>query len=72
MSAYLDADLPGPARRRMEGHLAECAECRRLLAGLRLVIGALQRLPATERGPDRAQFVIAVRARLSANEPRAR
>lgn len=54
----------------MEDHLGECVECRRLIAGLRLVIGALHRLPAPGSGADRAQLVVAVRGRLSANGPR--
>jgi anti-sigma factor RsiW len=54
MSAYLDGELQTGSRRRMEDHLGECVECRRLIAGLRLVIGALHRLPVPGSGLDRA------------------
>ena len=70
MSAYLDDELQARARRRMDQHLTECVECRRLIASLRLVVGALHRLPAAGSGADRAQLVVAVRGRLTANEPR--
>jgi anti-sigma factor RsiW len=69
MSAYLDGELPEPRRRRMEEHLAECDECRRLIAGLRVVIGALHHLPVLEPGADPAQLAVAVRGRLSGNQP---
>lgn len=69
MSDYLDGELPGGAHHRMEAHLAECAKCRRLLAGLNLVVSALQRLSAPASGPDPAQLAVAVRGRLSGNQP---
>ena len=57
MSDYLDGELAASGRARMERHLGECAECRRLLAGLRAVVDGLHRLPAPSggagRGPDR-------------------
>jgi len=67
MSGYLDGDLAGRARARMERHLAECQDCRRLLAGLRAVVGALHRLPAPGGGIGAVQTAAAVRDRL--NEP---
>ena len=62
MSDYLDADLSPATRTRMEHHLSECAECRRLLAGLRRTVDALQRLatPST----DALQIAASVRTRL--------
>ena len=50
----------------MEHHLAECGDCRRLLAGLRAVVGGLHRLPA-RGGLDAVQIAALVRGRL--NEP---
>jgi hypothetical protein len=38
LSEYLDGELPPPDAARCEAHLAECAECRGVLAELRTVI----------------------------------
>ena len=67
MSGYLDGDLAARARARMEHHLAECGDCRRLLAGLRAVVSGLRRLPAPGSGLDPVQIAALVRGRL--NEP---
>ena len=67
MSGYLDGDLAARARARMERHLAECGDCRRLLAGLRAVVGGLHHLPAPGSGLDAVQIAALVRGRL--NEP---
>ena len=64
MSGYLDAELAAHRRARMERHLAACAECRRLLRGLRQVTDALHRLPFPEGG-DAARLTASVRLRLS-------
>lgn len=65
MSDYLDGGLtPGP-RTRMEHHLGECEQCRRLLAGLRRTVDALHRLAAPGRGQDAAAITAAVRAQLT-------
>lgn len=65
MSAYLDGELRARSRGRMAHHLGECAECRRLIAGLTLVLDVLHRLPA--RGPhcDPIKIAAAVRAQLA-------
>jgi anti-sigma factor RsiW len=68
MSDYLDGELAASARGRMQRHLGECQECRRLLAGLRALVDRLHRLPAPSVGTDAAQIAAAVRLRL--NEPR--
>jgi anti-sigma factor RsiW len=67
MSGYLDGDLAARALARMERHLGECQDCRRLLAGLRAVVGGLHRLPAPGGGLDAVQIAASVRGRL--NEP---
>ena len=54
MSDYLDAEMNSRRRRRMEGHVGECEECRRLLAGLRALGGSV----------DAARVVESVRPRL--------
>lgn len=65
MSDYLDGELARAARMRMERHLGECAECRRLLAGLRRTVDGLHRLPAPSGGVDALQIAASVGARLS-------
>jgi anti-sigma factor RsiW len=65
MSDYLDGELASAARRRMEGHLGECAECRRLLAGLRRTVDGLHRLAAPSPSVDALQMAASVQARLT-------
>jgi anti-sigma factor RsiW len=67
MSDYLDGELAASARGRMQRHLGECQECRRLLASLRAVVDRLHRLPAPTGGADAVQIAASVRLRL--NEP---
>jgi anti-sigma factor RsiW len=64
MSDYLDGELPSSRRRRMQRHVKECRECRRLLAVLRRMLGALHRLPAPVGGADALQIAASVRLRL--------
>ena len=64
MSAHLDGELPAQQRGRMERHLGECAECRRLFAGLTAVVDALHRMPPAQGARTPAQFVASVRVRL--------
>ena len=64
MSNYLDGELSARERDRMERHVGKCADCRGLLAGLRVVVAALHVLPTPKGGPDPAQVAGAVRARL--------
>lgn len=65
MSDYLDRELAPAGRTRMEHHLGECAECRRLLAGLRRTVDALHRLSAPSPGVDAPHIAASVRTRLS-------
>lgn len=55
LSDYLDGDLTGAEITACEAHLAACAECREVLAGLRLVISTAQgdadRMPAADLWP---------------------
>ena len=67
MSGYLDGELAGGERGQMERHLAECQDCRRLLAGLRAVLDGLHRLPVPAGGADALQ--IAPNVRLLLNDP---
>jgi anti-sigma factor RsiW len=64
MSAHLDGELPAPQHGRMERHLGECVECRRVFAGLTVVVEALRRLPALQRADTPAQFAASVGVRL--------
>lgn len=65
MSDYLDGELVSAGRRRMERHLGECTECRRLLSGLRLIVDGLHCLSAPSPAVDALQIAALVRARLS-------
>jgi anti-sigma factor RsiW len=65
MSAFVDGELGSGQRLRVERHVGECEECRRLLAGLRTVLSALHRLPARSGERDADQIAAAVRLRLS-------
>ena len=64
MSDYLDGELTVARRTRMEDHLRECAECRRLLAGLRRTLDGLHRLPTPSEGVDALRIATSVRGRL--------
>jgi anti-sigma factor RsiW len=44
LSEYLDGELHGDHRDRVETHVGLCPECRRMLAGLRATIHALMGL----------------------------
>lgn len=66
MSAYVDGELAQAPRTRLEHHLGECAECRRLLAGLRRMIDRLGRLAAPVGAPDPSEIAASVRVRLDA------
>ena len=63
-SGYLDGELAASRRGRMERHLADCPECRRLLASLRQMLNALVRLPAPTGAIDPLQMADQVRRRL--------
>jgi anti-sigma factor RsiW len=64
MSDYLDAQLGSGARARMQRHVGECQECRRLLAELRRTLDALHRMPAPSGGVDARAIAASVRLRL--------
>jgi anti-sigma factor RsiW len=64
MSAYVDGELVSRERRRLERHVGECEECRRMLANLRDVLKALPGLPAPSRNRDANQIAESVRLRL--------
>ncbi len=70
MSAYVDGELGSGRRLRLERHVRECEECRRILAGLRETLNALHRMPAPSGDSEPNQIVAAVRLRL--REPPAR
>jgi anti-sigma factor RsiW len=67
MSDYLDGELEPSARNRMHRHIGECEQCRRLLAGLRVVLEGLHRLPAPSGGAGATAIAASVRLRL--NDP---
>ena len=65
LNAYLDGELSGRDRERVEQHLGECGRCREALARLRAVAHALARLPEPPVPQGFAERVVA-RARLRA------
>jgi predicted anti-sigma-YlaC factor YlaD len=67
MSQYLDGELAGQGQVRLKHHISECPECRRLLAGLGIVVEALHALPPPEGGRGAVQIAAAVRAQLNGN-----
>jgi anti-sigma factor RsiW len=67
MSAYLDEDLAPNARVRFDRHVTECAQCRRLLAGLRATLRALRSVPSASSDSRATRIATSVRARL--NDP---
>lgn len=64
MSSYLDAELRARARARMERHTAECPECRRVLGGLRQMLGVLHRLAQSDADAGVPDIAAAVRRRI--------
>lgn len=48
----------------MQRHLSECEECRGLLAGLRAMLAALQRLPAPSGSAGALEIAASVRLQL--------
>ena len=64
MSDYLDGELAAARQVRMDRHVGECVECRRLLAGLRVMLEALHGLPASSGEVDALQIAASVRPRL--------
>jgi len=65
MSDYLDGELASGERLRLERHVGECEECRRMLAGLREMLDALHRLPALAGPSDSARILASLRPRLA-------
>ena len=52
LSAYLDGELDFARRRRLEAHLAGCAECSALLADLRAIVAAAPHYEGREPSRD--------------------
>jgi anti-sigma factor RsiW len=63
MSAYLDGELPASARERVQRHIRDCPECRRVLRGLQRMLGVLDGL-APVGGQERPDIATAVARRL--------
>ena len=64
MSAYLDEELPPRQRARLEHHLGECRDCRRLFGGLNRVVDALHQLHRPQGSQDAVRIAATVRLRL--------
>lgn len=68
MSDYLDDELASSGRARLERHISQCEECRRLLYGLRRMLEALHRLPAPSGNADPVRIAASVRVQLKEAE----
>jgi len=73
-SDYLDGALDAPDRVRIEAHLAECGDCREVLAGLRHVVEGATRLgelePPRDLWPEIAAAIAGpLREETQAGEP---
>jgi len=66
LSAYLEGDLAGSRRARVERHLAACPECHGALESLRQLLTQMRRVPPPADNPTPAEILDAVRARLHA------
>jgi anti-sigma factor RsiW len=64
MSDYLDGELAAGRRHRMQRHAEVCSQCRRVLATLRRMVGALRRVPPPAGGADAREIAASVRRRL--------
>src|SRR5579859_5614291 len=52
LALYLYDELPGEQRQNIETHLAECAQCRTRLDGIRRLHGVLGERPSPEPSPE--------------------
>ena len=66
---YLDGELTAHSWSRMERHVRECVECRRLVAGLSQVMDGLHRLPLPEGAGRAVQIAASVLSRLRKSAP---
>jgi anti-sigma factor RsiW len=64
MSDYLDGELASRPRRRLERHVRECEECRRILRSLQGMIGRLRGIAPPATRPDPREMAARVRERL--------
>lgn len=60
MTAYLDQDLSGADRDRLETHLAACPHCSEYLAQLRVTVAALGRVGADDLPPEAVDALVDV------------
>ena len=70
MSPYIEGELPGRARRRVERHVGECDECLGILTGLERMLGKLHGLAPPTPSPDSRELAAQVRHRLSQDSER--
>ena len=63
LSDYVDGAAAARQRARVERHVGECGDCRRLAAGPKLLVDGLHRLPALEGG-GALRVAASVRKRL--------
>jgi len=66
MTAYLDGDLAGRDRDRLEAHLADCPHCAEYLAQLRVTIDALGHVDVEDLGGDAVDEFVALYRRWQA------
>jgi hypothetical protein len=59
LGPYLEGELSGAARRRLEAHIEGCAACREELAALGRTVALLRGLPAESPPPGLAERIVA-------------
>ena len=66
MTAYLDGELRGDERTRLEAHLADCPHCSEYLAQLRVTIDALGHVEADALSDDAVDDLVELYRRWQA------
>jgi anti-sigma factor RsiW len=64
MSAYVEGDLSHRARHRLQRHIQECPECRRILLGLQRMLDRMRAAPRMAAAEETPDITSAVRRRL--------
>ena len=67
MSDYLDGQLAGRDRARLDAHLSDCPHCTEYLAQLRVTIDALGRVEPADLAPDALDELVGLYRRWRAD-----
>ena len=69
MTAYLDGQLSGRDRDRLEGHLADCPHCAEYLAQLRITVDALGHADGSALSDTAVDELVTLYRRWQADAP---